>query len=149
MAITTQVVVVGNLTRDPELRYTREGKPVVNITVASTPRSYNRTTSKWEDGDAVFTRGSAWDELAENIAGSLTKGSRVVMVGTFKASNYKDREGNDKSGQELQIDEIGPSLKYHTARPEKRGKQSPVKGPVASDSSADGWVTVDDDDTPF
>lgn len=148
MAITTQVVVVGNLTRDPELRYTRDGKPVVNVTIASTPRSYNRTTSKWEDGEAVFVKGSAWDEMAENISGSLVKGSRVVAVGIFKASNYKDREGNDRMGMELQIDEIGPSLKYHTAQPEKRGKASPAKGP-AGDSNSDGWVTVDDDNTPF
>lgn len=148
MAITTQVVVVGNLTRDPELRYTRDGKPVVNVTVASTPRSYNRTTSKWEDGEAVFIKGSAWDEVAENIAASLSKGSRIVAVGIFKASNYKDREGNDRVGMELQIDEIGPSLKYHTAVPEKRGKASP-KGPAAAVDN-DGWVTVDDaDDTPF
>lgn len=146
MAITTQVVIVGNLVRDPELRYARNGKPVVNITVASTPRSYNRETSQWTDGESVFMKGSAWDEMAENIAASLTKGSRVVMVGTLKSSTYKDREGNEKSGLELQIDEIGHTLKYHTLSAEKRGKSSPVaKGPARD---ADGWTTVDDD-TPF
>ena len=147
MAVTTQVVFIGNLVRDPELRYARSGKPVVNITVASTPRSYNRTTSQWEDGEAVFMKGSAWDEMAENIAASLTKGSRVMMVGTLKSSTYKDREGNDKTGLELQIDEIGHTMKFHTLTAEKRGKASPVaKGP-ATDS--DGWATVDDDDVPF
>lgn len=149
MAITTQVVVVGNLVRDPELRYSRQGKPVVNLTIASTPRSYNRDTSKWEDGKAVFTRASAWDELAENIAGSLTKGARVVAVGVMKASSYRDREGNEKDGTELQIDEIGPSLRFHVAQPEKRGKTPPAaKGP-ADDSGGDGWNTYDGDETPF
>jgi single-strand DNA-binding protein len=147
VAITTQVVIVGNLVRDPELRYARNGKPVVNITVASTPRSYNRETSQWTDGESVFMKGSAWDEMAENIAASLTKGSRVVMIGTLKSSTYKDREGNEKSGLELQIDEIGHTMKFHTIKAEKRGKASPVaKGPA---QDADGWQTVDDDDTPF
>jgi single-strand DNA-binding protein len=146
VAITTQVVIVGNLVRDPELRYAKNGKPVVNVTVASTPRSYNRQTSQWEDGESVFMKGSAWDEMAENIAASLSKGSRVVMVGTLKSSTYKDREGNEKQGLEVQIDEIGHTLKFHTLKAEKRGKASPVKGPA---QDADGWTTVDDDDTPF
>lgn len=148
MAITTQVIVVGNLVRDPELRYTNTKKPVVNLTIASTPRSFNRATNAWEDGKPVFMRCSAWDEMAENIAASLTKGSRVMAVGVMKSNEYKDREGNDKSGTELQIDEIGPTLKYHTATPERRGKSAPQSKGPAQDS--DGWVTVDDgDDTPF
>jgi single-strand DNA-binding protein len=148
MAITTQVVVVGNLVRDPELRYSRQGKPVVNVTIASTPRSYNRETSQWEDGKAVFTRASAWDELAENIAGSLTKGSRVVAVGVLKASEYQDREGNKREGMELQIDEIGPSLRYHIAKPDKRGKSAPAAAQGPSQDS-DGWAVVSDEDVPF
>jgi single-strand DNA-binding protein len=146
MAITTLTVVVGNLVRDPELRHTGQGKAVVSITIASTPRSYNRDTSAWEDGEPVFVKASAWDELAENIAGSLSKGSRVVAVGVWKSSKYKDKDNNDRTSMELQIDEIGPSLKFHTAVPEKRGKAAPAqKGPS---QDADGWVTVDDD-TPF
>lgn len=147
MAITTQITVVGNLVRDPELRYTKQGKPVVNLTIASTPRSYNRQTSQWEDGESVFLKGSCWDEMAENVAASLTKGSRVMAVGTMKTSNYTDREGNERTGLELQIDEIGHTMKYHTVSAEKRGKASPVsKGPA---QDADGWTTVDDADTPF
>jgi single-strand DNA-binding protein len=147
MAVTTQVVVVGNLVRDPELRHTKDGKPVVSLTIASTPRTYNRATSQWEDGKAVFMRGSAWDEMAENIAASLTKGSRVMAVGVLKTSSYRDREGNEKENLELQIDEIGPTLKFHTTTQDKRGKAAPSsKGPAVDN---DGWVTVDDSDTPF
>lgn len=147
MAITSQVVIVGNLTRDPELRYTKNSKAVVNITIAATPRSYNRQTSQWEDGESLFMRCSAWDEMAENIAASLTKGSRVMAVGTLKASKYRDREGNEKDGMELQIDEIGVTMKYHVVSAEKRGKASPVAKGTTPDP--DGWVTVDDSDTPF
>jgi single-strand DNA-binding protein len=147
MAFTTQVVVVGNLVRDPELRHTKEGKPVVSLTIASTPRTYNRQTSQWEDGNAVFMRCSAWDEMAENISASLFKGSRVMAVGVLKASLYSDREGNMKESLELQIDEIGPTLKFHTTTQDKRGKTPPAqKGPSVDN---DGWVTVDDSDTPF
>lgn len=147
MAITTQLVIVGNLVRDPELRYTKQGKPVVSVTIAATPRSYNRESSQWQDGESLFMRCSAWDEMAENIAASLTKGSRVVAVGTLKATKYRDRDGNDKDGMELQIDEIGATMKFHTVTMEKRGKNTPVaKGPIPDN---DGWVTVDDDNTPF
>jgi single-strand DNA-binding protein len=146
LPITSQVTIVGNLVRDPELRYTQAGKPVVSLTIAATPRSFNRDTSQWEDGESVFMRGSAWDEMAENIAGSLTKGSRVIATGVLKASTYKDREGNEKQGLDLQIEEIGHTMRFHTLSAEKRGKNTPVaKGPA---QDADGWATVDDD-TPF
>jgi single-strand DNA-binding protein len=108
MAFTTQATIVGNVTRDPELRRTSAGKPVVNLSVASTPGAYNRDTKAWEEGQPVFIDCSAWDEMAENIAASLGKGSRVIVTGTFKASSYKDREGNER-----------------TTRADKRGRTAP------------------------
>lgn len=146
MAITNQLSIVGNLVRDPELRYTKSNKAVVSLTVASTPRSYNRTTSQWEDGEAVFMRCSAWDNLAEHIAHSLRKGDRVWATGVLKATKYTDKEGNDKSGLELQIDEAGPSLKFSNATPVKGDHPRTER---ASGPDNDGWVTVDDSDTPF
>jgi single-strand DNA-binding protein len=145
MAITTQIIVVGNLVRDPELRYTKTQKPVVSITIASTPRALNRATGKWEDGEPVFMRCSAWDDMAEHIAHSLKKGDRVLAAGVLKASKYNDREGNAKESLELQIDEIGPSLKFANASPQK-GDHSYTDQIKKADN--DGWVTVDDD-TPF
>lgn len=149
MAITTQVSIVGNLVYDPEIKYVNSGKAVVNLTIASTPRSFNRSSNEWEDGEPVFMRASAWDELAENISDSFSKGNRVIALGTLKAVKYKTREGVDRESMELQIDEIGPSLKFATAKPEKRGKnRNAAAAPSTGQRDADGWVTVDDD-TPF
>jgi single-strand DNA-binding protein len=134
MAFTTQATIVGNVTRDPELRHTSAGKPVVNLSVASTPGAYNRETKAWEEGQSVFIDCSAWDEMAENIAASLGKGSRVIVTGTFKASTYKDREGNERTKNELQISEIGHTLRFHTTRADKRGKSAPPQ----QNSSAPG-----------
>jgi single-strand DNA-binding protein len=147
VAFNTLVTAVGNLTADPELRYTNNAKPVVSFTVASTPRAMNRDTKQWEDGEPVFIRCSAWDEMAENIAGSLSKGNRVLVQGTLKARTWVTKEGENRRTDELQVDEIGPTLKFHTARPERRGKAAPAQAQAASDS--DGWTTVDEDDVPF
>lgn len=150
MAFTTLLTAVGNLTADPELRYSKDNKPVVNFTVASTPRSLNRTTREWEDGEPVFLRCSAWDEMAENIAASLTKGSRVMVQGSLKARTWVTKEGENRRADELQVDEIGVTLKFHTATPEKRGRNVPAAANGKSSSQDnDGWVTVDDDETPF
>jgi single-strand DNA-binding protein len=150
MAFTTLLTAVGNLTADPELRYTKDQKPVVSFTVASTPRSLNRTTREWEDGEPVFLRCSAWDEMAENIAASLKKGNRVMVQGSLKARTWVTKEGENRRTDELQVDEIGVTLKYHTAVPEKRGRAVPTAAAGKSSSQdSDGWVTVDDDDTPF
>lgn len=149
MAFTTLLTAVGNLTADPELRYSKDQKPVVNFTVASTPRSFNRTTKEWEDGEAVFLRCSAWDEMAENIAASLKKGSRVMVHGSIKSRTWQTKEGETRRSDELQVDEIGVTLKYHTAVPEKRGRANPVQQEKSSSQDNDGWVTVDEDDTPF
>ncbi|MGX1702099.1 single-stranded DNA-binding protein [Microbacterium sp. NPDC055357] len=116
MAGETIITVVGNLTADPELRYTQNGLPVANFTIASTPRNYDRQTNEWKDGEALFLRASVWREFAEHVAGSLTKGMRVVATGRLKQRSYQDREGNNRTAIELEVDEIGPSLRYATAQ---------------------------------
>jgi single-strand DNA-binding protein len=116
MAGETIITVVGNLTADPELRYTQGGLAVANFTIASTPRTFDRQANDWKDGDALFLRASCWREFAEHVAGSLTKGSRVIATGRLKQRNYDDRDGNKRTAIELEVDEIGPSLRYATAQ---------------------------------
>ncbi|WP_159500983.1 single-stranded DNA-binding protein [Microbacterium sp. 18062] len=116
MAGETVITVVGNLTADPELRYTQNGLPVANFTIASTPRNFDRASGEWKDGEALFLRASVWREFAEHVAGSLTKGSRVIASGRLKQRSYQDREGNNRTSIELEVDEIGPSLRYATAQ---------------------------------
>ncbi|BDV32388.1 single-stranded DNA-binding protein [Microbacterium terricola] len=116
MAGETIITVVGNLTADPELRYTQNGLPVANFTIASTPRNFDRQANEWKDGEALFLRASVWREFAEHVAGSLTKGSRVIATGRLKQRSYQDREGNNRTAIELEVDEIGPSLRYATAQ---------------------------------
>jgi len=116
MAGETIITVVGNLTADPELRYTQNGLPVANFTIASTPRNFDRAANEWKDGEALFLRASVWREFAEHVAGSLTKGSRVIATGRLKQRSYQDREGNNRTAIELEVDEIGPSLRYATAQ---------------------------------
>ena len=115
MAGETQITVIGNLTADPELRYTAQSVPVASFTVASTPRTYNRASGQWEDGTAMFLRCSAWREMAENIAESLTKGMRVIVHGRLQQRNW-ERDGQNRSSIEIQVDEIGPSLRYAQAQ---------------------------------
>jgi single-strand DNA-binding protein len=112
----TVITVVGNLTADPELRYTQNGLAVANFTIASTPRTFDRQANEWKDGDALFLRASVWREFAEHVAGSLTKGSRVIAQGRLRQRSYQDREGQQRTSIELEVDEIGPSLRYATAQ---------------------------------
>jgi len=116
MAGETIITVVGNLTADPELRYTQGGLPVANFTIASTPRNFDRQANEWKDGEALFLRASVWREFAEHVAGSLTKGSRVIATGRLKQRSYETKEGEKRTSIELEIDEIGPSLRYATAQ---------------------------------
>jgi single-strand DNA-binding protein len=116
MAGETIITVVGNLTADPELRYTQGGLAVANFTIASTPRTFDRQANDWKDGEALFLRASCWREFAEHVAGSLTKGTRVVATGRLKQRSYDDREGVKRTAIELEVDEIGPSLRYATAQ---------------------------------
>ena len=116
MAGDTIITVVGNLTADPELRYTNNGLAVANFTIASTPRVFDRQNSEWRDGEPLFLRASVWREFAEHVASSLQKGSRVIAQGRLKQRNYETREGERRTAFELEIDEIGPSLRYATAQ---------------------------------
>ena len=116
MAGETVITVVGNLTSDPELRYTQAGLAVANFTIASTPRNFDRASNDWKDGEALFLRASVWREFAEHVAGSLTKGSRVIATGRLKQRSYETKEGEKRTSIELEVDEIGPSLRYATAQ---------------------------------
>jgi single-strand DNA-binding protein len=116
MAGDTVITVVGNLTGDPELRFTPSGAAVANFTVASTPRAFDRQSNEWKDGDTLFMRCSIWREAAENVAESLTKGTRVLVQGRLVQRSYETREGEKRTVVELQVDEIGPSLRYASAK---------------------------------
>ncbi len=122
MAGDTVITVVGNLTADPELRFTPSGAAVANFTVASTPRIFDRQSNEWKDGDALFMRCSIWREAAENVAESLTRGSRVIVQGRLKQRSYETREGEKRTVVELEVDEIGPSLRYATAKVNKASR---------------------------
>ena len=159
MAGETVITVIGNLTADPEIRYTQAGLPVANFTIASTPRTFDRQANEWKDGEALFLRASVWREFAEHVAGSLTKGSRVIATGRLKQRSYQDREGNNRTSIELEIDEIGPSLRYATAqitRSQNGGGQRSQGGGYSGGGAAqapqeDAWSTPGQygDDTPF
>ncbi|MBF4574695.1 single-stranded DNA-binding protein [Frondihabitans sp. VKM Ac-2883] len=112
----TVITVVGNLTSAPELRYTQGGLAVANFTIASTPRTFDRAKNEWVDGEALFLRASVWREFAEHVASSLTKGSRVIAQGRLKMRAYETSSGEKRTSTELEIDEIGPSLRYATAQ---------------------------------
>jgi len=116
MAGETIITVVGNLTADPELRFTPSGAPVANFTVASTPRMFDRQSNEWKDGDALFLNCAVWRQAAENVAESLTKGMRVIVQGRLRQRSYETREGEKRTVVELEVEEIGPALKYATAK---------------------------------
>ena len=122
MAGDTTITVVGNLTADPELRFTPSGAAVANFTVASTPRIYDRASGEWKDGEALFLRCNIWREAAENVAESLTRGSRVIVTGRLKQRSFETREGEKRTVVEVEVDEIGPSLKYATAKVNKASR---------------------------
>jgi single-strand DNA-binding protein len=116
MAGETTITVVGNLTNDPELRFTPSGSAVANFTVASTPRTFDRQSNEWKDGETLFLRASVWREAAENVAETLTKGTRVIVQGRLKSRSYETKEGEKRTVIELEVDEIGPSLRYASAK---------------------------------
>jgi single-strand DNA-binding protein len=116
MAGETVITVVGNLTADPELRFTPSGAAVASFTVASTPRTMDRTTNEWKDGEALFLRCSIWRQAAENVAESLTRGMRVVVQGRLQQRSYETAAGEKRTVVEMQVDEVGPSLRYATAK---------------------------------
>src|ERR1700751_2037116 len=118
----TTITVIGNLTADPELRFTPSGAAVANFTVASTPRMFDRQTNEWKDGEELFLRCAIWREAAENVAESLTRGSRVIVQGRLKQRSFETREGEKRTVIELEVDEIGPSLRYATAKVNKASR---------------------------
>ncbi|MFV0429930.1 MAG: single-stranded DNA-binding protein [Arachnia sp.] len=150
MAGETQITVIGNLTADPELRFTPSGAAVANFTVASTPRTFDRQSGEWRDGDAMFLNCSVWRQYAENVAESLTKGMRVVVQGRLKSRSFETREGDKRTVFEIDVDEIGPSLRYATAKVTRtsggsggggswQGGGNNAAQSAPSQSSADPW----------
>jgi single-strand DNA-binding protein len=124
MAGDTTLTVIGNLTADPELRFTPSGAAVASFTVASTPRTFDRQSGEWKDGEALFLRCNIWRQAAENVAESLTRGARVIVNGRLKQRSFETREGEKRTVVELDVDEIGPSLRYATAKVNKVNRGS-------------------------
>jgi single-strand DNA-binding protein len=155
MAGDTIITVVGNLTDDPELRFTSSGAAVANFTVASTPRFFDKNTNDWKDGDALFLRCSIWRQAAENVAESLTKGARVVVQGRLKQRSYETREGEKRTVYELDVDEVGPSLRYATAKVTKVSRSGGGGGfgggAPAGPPADDPWAAAApvDEEPPF
>src|SRR3954464_11532606 len=123
MAGETVITVVGNLVDDPELRFTPSGAAVANFRIASTPRVMDRQSNEWKDGDALFLSCSVWRQAAENVAESLQKGMRVVVQGRLKQRQYETREGEKRTVIELEVEEVGPALKYATAKVTRTTRQ--------------------------
>ncbi|WP_461186740.1 single-stranded DNA-binding protein [Arthrobacter sp. Z4-13] len=174
MAGETTITVIGNLTNDPELRFTPSGSAVANFTIASTPRTFDRQSNEWKDGETLFLRASVWREAAENVAESLTKGMRVIVTGRLKSRSYETKEGEKRTVIELEVDEIGPSLRYANAKVNRtqrsggqagqgnggfgnQGNTSPAGQPTAQDdqwatpatSTAGGWGNGPSSEPPF
>ena len=118
----TQITLIGNLTNDPELRFTPSGAAVAKFTVASTPRYMDRQTNEWKDGDTLFLQCQIWRQAAENVAESLTRGMRVIVSGRLKQRSYETKEGEKRTVFEVEVDEVGPSLRNATARVTKIGR---------------------------
>ena len=138
MAGDTIITVVGNLTADPELRFTPSGAAVASFTIASTPRTFDRNTNEWKDGEALFLRCSIWRQAAENVAESLQRGMRVVAQGRLKQRSFETREGEKRTVVEMQVDEIGPSLRYATAKVNRTQRGSSTGGGFGGSGSGGG-----------
>jgi len=138
MAGETVITVIGNLTGDPELRFTPSGAAVASFTVASTPRSFDRETSQWKDGDPLFLRCSVWRQYAENVAESLTKGMQVMVQGRLKQRSYQTREGENRTVIELDVDDVGPTLRFATAKITKSQRGSGGGGGYGGGSGSGG-----------
>ena len=165
MANETTITVIGNLTNDPELRFTPAGAAVANFTVASTPRTFDRSSNEWKDGEPLFLRCSVWRETAENVAESLAKGMRVILSGDLKQRSYETKEGEKRTVIELEVQEIGPSLKYANAKVNRTQRNSnqqprtqqapahkqedPWATPAANPNNGGGWGNGPDSEPPF
>ncbi len=165
----TNITMIGNLVDDPELRFTPSGYAVANFTVASTPRTFDKKTNEWKDGDTLFLRCSLWREAAENVAETLSKGMRVILSGRLKQRSYETKEGEKRTVFEVEVDEVGPSLRYASAKVTKTNRQgggagsnsgfsSPTEtfnedpwaaSTSTSSGSGGGWATTTNDEPPF
>lgn len=145
MAGETTITVIGNLVSDPEMRFTPSGSAVANFTVASTPRTFDRNSNEWKDGETLFLRCAVWREAAENVAESLTKGMRVIIEGVLKSRSYETKEKEKRTVIELEVSEIGPSLKYANAkvnRTQRSGNGGGFGGNTqAAPAQDDPWAT--------
>ncbi|SDJ85555.1 single-strand DNA-binding protein [Actinopolyspora mzabensis] len=140
MAGETVTTVVGNLTADPELRFTPSGAAVANFTVASTPRFYDRQAGEWKDGEALFLRCNIWRQAAENVAETLTRGMRVVVQGRLRQRSFETKEGEKRTVVEMEVDEVGPSLRYATAKVNKISRGSGGSG--GGSGGEDPWSSA-------
>ena len=138
MAGETIITLVGNLTADPELRFTPSGAPVANFTVASTPRTFDRNSGEWKDGDAMFINCAVWRQAAENVAETLTKGMRVVVQGRLKSRSYETREGERRTVFEIEVEEVGPSLRYASAKVQRNASGSGGGGGYTQGNNSGG-----------
>ena len=156
MAGETVITVIGNLTADPEVKFTPSGSAVANFTIASTPRTFDRQSNEWKDGDALFLRASVWREAAENVAETLTKGMRVMAQGRLRSRSYDTKEGERRTVMELEVDEIGPSLRFASAKVTRtnrsggNGTQSqPPQQSAPQQNSQQGWNAPNQDNEPW
>jgi len=145
MAGDTVITIVGNVTGDPELRFTPSGAAVANFTVASTPRAFDRQSNEWKDGETLFMRCSVWRDAAENVAESLQRGTRVIVTGRLKSRSYETKEGEKRTVIEMEVDEVGPSLRYASAKVTKTQRGSGGGGFGSSGSGQQGGYAADTD----
>ncbi|MGW0763668.1 single-stranded DNA-binding protein [Streptomyces sp. NPDC002814] len=141
MAGETVITVVGNLVDDPELRFTPSGAAVAKFRIASTPRTFDRQTNEWKDGDSLFLSCQVWRQAAENVAESLQRGMRAIVQGRLKQRSYEDREGVKRTVYELDVDEVGPALSRATAKVTKVSAQRSGSAPAAGAPAGDPWAT--------
>ena len=152
----TQITLVGNIASDVELRFTPSGAPVANFRIASTPRTYNKQTSQWEDGEAMFLTCNVWRQAAENASQSLAKGMRVIVQGRLKARTFQNREGENRTVFEIDVDEVGPSLAFATAQvdrnPREGARQNQAQQQTAPQNTAwqpQGGFGNNNEESPF
>ncbi|MFI1995709.1 single-stranded DNA-binding protein [Actinoplanes sp. NPDC020271] len=152
MAGETTITVVGNLTGDPELRFLQDGTALAKFSIASTPRTLDRQSGQWKDGEPLFLSCTVWREMAENVAGSLVRGTRVVVQGRLKLSKWETPEGEKRSQHVLDIDEIGPSLKFAQAKVIRATRSKGGDASSSAPAAGDAWATPpskDEEEVPF
>jgi single-strand DNA-binding protein len=143
----TQITIAGNLVDDPEMRYTPSGQAVANFRIASTPRFLDKASNEWKDGDSLFLSCNVWRQPAENVAESLQRGMRVIVVGRLKQRSYETKQGEKRTVYEVEVDDIGPSLRNATAKVSRASRSKPA--PSADRPADDPWSGGSDDAPPF